>query len=111
MITGITEIVLLDIIGVAFAGVGLIFAGGTLFWKKRQIINQFSEKLDQEKNRFEREISSRVNSKVDIIYEEIKRNFTEIYHYVASEEAKILPLVKSFQEIKNQAETLFNNLQ
>ena len=110
MIAAVTEIVLLDIIGTAFAGVGLIFAGGTLFWKKRQIINHFENKLDQEKNSFEREISTKLNSKLDIIYEEIERNFLDIYNYVTAEEAKILPLVASFDKITTKAKTLFSNL-
>ena len=110
LIAAITEIVLLDIIGAAFAGIGLVFAGSTLFWKKRQIINQFEENLDQERHRFEREIATKLTSKLDIIYEEIERNFLGIYNYVATEEAKILPLVASFQKIKTKAETVFNNL-
>ncbi|MEM9510918.1 MAG: dynamin family protein, partial [Cyanobacteria bacterium P01_E01_bin.35] len=78
-IAALTEIVLLDIIGTAFAGVGLLFAGGTLVLKKRKIIKQFEDKLDREKTRFKSELSTKLNSKLDIIYEEIERNFINIY--------------------------------
>ncbi|MEL7011273.1 MAG: hypothetical protein AAGM29_22185, partial [Cyanobacteria bacterium J06588_4] len=105
-IAAFTEIVLLDIIGTAFAGVGLLFAGGTLVLKKRKIIKQFEDKLDNEKARFESELSAKLNSKLDIIYEEIERNFANIYSYVAQEEQKILPLVDRFAQIEQEVHQL-----
>ena len=108
-IAALTEIVLLDIIGTAFAGVGLLFAGGTLVLKKRKIIKQFEEKLDNEKARFKNELSGKLNSKLDIIYEEIERNFVNIYNYVEAEEQKILPLIDRFQEIEQEAKHLTIN--
>jgi GTPase Era involved in 16S rRNA processing len=108
-IAALTEIVLLDIIGTAFAGVGLLFAGGTLVLKKRKIIKQFEEKLDSEKTRFESELSAKLNSKLDIIYEEIERNFANIYSYVAAEEQKVMPLVDQFQQIEQEAAQLTLN--
>lgn len=105
-IAALTEIVLLDIIGTAFAGVGLLFAGGTLVLKKRKIIKQFEDKLNREKTRFESELSAKLNSKLDIIYEEIERNFVNIYDYVEAEEQKVLPLVDRFKQIEREAEQL-----
>gem|GEM_PF-4405555 len=96
----------MDIIGTAFAGVGLLFAGGTLVLKKRKIIKQFEDKLDHEKARFESELSAKLNSKLDIIYEEIERNFINIYNYVEAEEQKILPLVDQFKLIEQEAKEL-----
>ncbi|WP_019504264.1 dynamin family protein [Pleurocapsa sp. PCC 7319] len=109
-IAALTEIVLLDIIGTAFAGVGIIFAGGTLILKKRKIINQFETKLDQEKARFESELSDKLNSKLDIIYEEIERNFVNIYDYVEGEERKVLPLLASFQKIEQDAQEILGKV-
>jgi len=106
-ITALTEIVLLDIIGTAFAGVGILFAGGTLVLKKRKIINQFEAKLDREKARFQRELSDKLTSKLDIICEEIERNFLEIYNYVEEEENKVLPLVHQFSQIEQSAQKTF----
>ncbi|MBE9047697.1 dynamin family protein [Pleurocapsales cyanobacterium LEGE 10410] len=105
-IAALTEIVLLDIIGTAFAGVGILFAGGTLVLKKRKIIRKFEEKLDQEKARFERELSAKLNSKLDIIYEEIERNFINIYDYVEQEEQKIAPLIDKFEQVEREAQQL-----
>jgi ribosome biogenesis GTPase A len=105
-IAALTEVVLLDIIGTAFAGVGLLFAGGSLVLKKRKIIRQFEDKLDQEKIRFESELSAKLTSKLDIIYEEIDRNFANIYSYVGAEEEKVIPLVDQFKEIEQEAAQL-----
>ncbi len=108
-IAALTEVVLLDIIGTAFAGVGILFAGGTLVLKKRKIIKQFEDKLDREKKRFESEITDKLNSKLDIIYEEIERNFINIYNYVESEEQKISPLVEQFKSIEQTGKQLLIN--
>jgi hypothetical protein len=77
-----------------------------LVWKKRKIIKQFEAKLDNEKVRFERELSAKLTSKLDIIYEEIERNFANIYSYVGEEEQKVLPLVDQFQAIEQAASKL-----
>lgn len=100
-IAAITEILLIDILGAAFAGVGIFIAGGALVFKRRQMIARFESKLELEKSRFERELRDKLGSKLDIIYEEIDRNFIDIYNYLAEEEAKILPLVEKFQAIEN----------
>ena len=109
-IAALTEILILDIIGTAFAGIGILVAGGTLILKKRKIIRQFEEKLDREKARFKRELTDKLNSKLDIIYEEIERNFINIYDYVADEEQKVLPLVDKFQEIEQNTQQIFNSI-
>ena len=106
----LTEIVLLDIIGTAFARVGILFAGGTLILKQRKIICHFEDKLDQEKVRFESELSAKLNSKSDIIYEEIGRNFASIYNYVENEEQNILPLVDKFKQIEQDARQTFKKI-
>ena len=108
-IAALTEIVLLDIIGTAFAGVGILFAGGTLVLKKRKIIRRFEDKLDQEKARFQKDLSAKLNSKLDIIYEEIERNFVNIYDYVETEEQKISPLVDRFEQIELKQKQLADN--
>ena len=107
-IAALTEIVLLDIIGTAFAGVGILFAGGTLFLKKRKIINEFGNKLDKEKQRFKAEITDKLNSKLDIIYEEIERNFINIYNYVEVQEEKVKPLVEEFENLRLTSKRLNN---
>ncbi|MEM7762117.1 MAG: hypothetical protein AAF298_28970, partial [Cyanobacteria bacterium P01_A01_bin.40] len=59
-----------------------------------------------EKARFESELSTKLNSKLDIIYEEIERNFINIYNYVEAEEQKVLPLVEKFQQIEQAAKQI-----
>ena len=111
LIVTITEVVLLDILGAAFAGVGLVIAGGTIFMKRKKIIQRFEQKLDQEKDKFTGEISNKLNSQLSIIYEEIERNFISIYDYVDKEEKSIIPLVEKYQKIQERSTKLFNNIQ
>lgn len=111
LITAITEVVLLDILGVAFAGVGLVVAGSTIFFKRKKIIQQFEEKLDREKDRFTEEISNKLNSQISIIYEEIERNFIDIYEYVNKEEQNIVPLAEKYAQIKDRSNQLFTSIQ
>ena len=111
LITAITEVVLLDILGAAFAGVGIVLAGGTIFLKRKKIIQQFEKKLDQEKDKFTGEISNKLNSQLSIIYEEIERNFIDIYNYVEKEEQHIIPLVEQYQQIQARSTKLFTSIQ
>ena len=111
LITAITEVVLLDILGAAFAGVGIVLAGGTIFLKRKKIIQQFEQKLDREKDKFTGEISNKLNSQLSIIYEEIERNFIDIYNYVEKEEENILPLVEQYQQIQARSTKLFTAIQ
>ncbi|WP_036481554.1 dynamin family protein [Myxosarcina sp. GI1] len=110
-IAAITEILILDIIGTAFAGVGILFAGGALLLKKQQMIARFENKLEGEKVRFERELKDRLGSKLDIIYEEIDRNFVEIYNYVKDEEEKVLPLIDKFRQIEIDSQNSLQNIE
>ena len=64
--------------------------------------------MDREKARFESELSTKLNSKLDIIYEEIERNFINIYNYVEAEEQKILPLTSQFEQIEQAVKQLVN---
>ena len=111
LITAVTEVVLLDILGAAFAGVGIVIAGGTIFLKRKKIIQQFEKKLDEEKDKFTGEISNKLNSQLSIIYEEIERNFLDIYDYVEKEEQNITPLVKRYAQIQERSTKLFSDIQ
>lgn len=53
------------------------------------------------------DLSAKLNSKLDIIYEEIERNFVNIYDYVEAEEQKVWPLVDRFKQIEQEANFIF----
>ncbi|MBE9079462.1 dynamin family protein [Romeria aff. gracilis LEGE 07310] len=104
VIAAVTEVVILDIIGSVFFGVGLLIAGGILIAKRRSLIQKFDQELDRNRTRFEREISEQLTAKLSVIYEEIDRSFADFYRYVEHEEASISPLVREFEQIQRDAE-------
>ena len=106
VIAAVTEVVILDILGSIFLGLGVFIAGGVLFFKRKSIIQKFERELDRNKAKFKSEVSGQLNSKLSIIYEEIDRSFVDWYQYVEAEEASIRPLLDRFEKIQADATAL-----
>ncbi|NEO63812.1 MAG: hypothetical protein F6J98_26645 [Moorea sp. SIO4G2] len=102
----ITEIVILDLIGAAFAGVGILVSGGALYLKRKMIISKISKKIDSEKTKLISDINQQLNLKCTLIYEEIKRVFGDLDDYVEKEEEGLGPILKDYRTIQSKAKDL-----
>ena len=111
VITAITEIAIIDIIGTVFLGVGVLLAGGVLVAKRRRLIQKLDNELDRNKERFESTVSEQLNAKINIIYDEIDRSFADLYTYVDRERASIAPLVEQFENIQQMSRSLSRDIQ
>ncbi len=111
VITTITEIAIIDIIGTVFLGVGVLLAGGVLVIKRRRLIQKLDDELDRNKARFESTVSEQLNAKLSVIYEEIDRSFADLYTYVDQERSSLLPLVTQFERIRHSAQQLSRDIQ
>ena len=111
VITAITEIAIIDIIGTVFLGVGVLLAGGVLVAKRRRLIQKLDNELDRNKERFESTVSEQLNAKISIIYAEIDRSFADLYSYVERERASIAPLVEQFENIQQVSQSLARDIQ
>lgn len=102
---------ILDAIGVAFAGVGVIVFAVGIAWQRNQIIQRFERALDNEKEKFKQEVTERLNQKLNLIYEEVERIFVQFYDYVDREEQEIAPILEQYKTIQVEAQQLFSRLE
>ncbi len=85
IILSTTQVAFMDITGGILTGAGLLIAGGVLIFKKSKIVKQFKEGTKFRKSKFENELTTKLNSKLYLIYEDINRTFIPFYEYTESE--------------------------
>lgn len=114
IILSTTQVAFMDITGGILTGAGLLIAGGVLIFKKSKIIKEFKEGLDSGKSKFEDELTQKLNSKLNLIYEDINRSFIPFYEYTETEKNRLSPLVDkskivrdSFNKLKNDVDNNF----
>ena len=101
---------ILDAIGIAFAGIGIVVFAVGIAWQRNRIINKFEHALDSEKERFKDDVTARLNQKLSIIYEEVERIFVQFYDYVEREEEAIAPILTQYRTIQTDAQQLFSQM-
>jgi GTPase Era involved in 16S rRNA processing len=101
---------ILDAIGIAFAGIGVVVFAAGIVWQRNRIIHRFEQALDNEKDRFKRDVSDRLNQKLSLIYEEVERIFVQFYDYVEREEQEIEPILERYKAIQSNAQQLFSQM-
>lgn len=110
VILSTTQIAFLDVTGGILTGAGLLIAGGVLIFKKSKIIKQFKEGLDSGKSKFQSELSTKLNTKLSLIYEDINRSFIPFYEYTESEKQRLMPLFEKIKSVKENFLMLKNEI-
>lgn len=111
IILSTTQIAFLDITGGILTGAGLLIAGGVLLFKKSKIIKQFKVGLDSGKEKFERELTKKLNNKLSLIYEDINRSFIPFYEYTETEKNRLMPLIENLELVKDKFLKLKNEIE
>ncbi len=101
---------ILDAIGIAFAGVGIVLFAVGVVWQRNRIIQRFEAALDSEKYKFKQEVTDRLNQKLSLIYEEVERIFVQFNDYVDREDQEIGPIVEQYHQIQTEAQQLFQQM-
>ncbi|MEA5462826.1 dynamin family protein [Leptothoe sp. PORK10 BA2] len=101
---------IMNAIGIAFAGIGVIFLAIGIAWQRQRIITKFERALDGEKDRFKADVADRLNQKLSLIYEEVERIFVQFYDYVERETAEVAPVLEQYDSIQTEAKNLFNDM-
>ena len=102
---------ILDAIGIAFAGIGIVVFAAGIVWQRNQIIRRFEQALDNEKHRFKADVTDRLNQKLSLIYEEVERIFVQFHDYVEREEQEIEPILNRYKAIQTNAQTVFSEIE
>ncbi len=110
-IAAVTEVVILDILGSVFLGLGVVLAGGILITKRRAMIQKFERELDRNQERFRATVSEQLEGQLGVIYEEIDRSLIDLYQYVDQQDASIVPLLEQYAALKQRADALAVEIQ
>ena len=105
-IAAVTQVVILDIIGSVFLGVGVLLAGGVLIAKRHRLIQKLDDELENNRAKFEATVSEQLNARLSGIYDEIGVSFVDLYEYVDKERESLMPLIRQFEQIQHQTRTL-----
>ena len=106
MLTALTHGAVFDITGGILTTVGLLFAGITLGFNKRKIINQFDAELMQGRAKLGDELRNRLNSYVGDIKLKINYNFKKLDDHLGKEKDQIQMLVTKQNVIQNNLNQL-----
>lgn len=101
---------IMNAIGIAFAGIGIITLAIGIAWQRKRIITKFERALDSEKSRFKADVTDRLNQKLSLIYEEVERIFVQFYDYVERETDAVTPVLNQYDTIQTDAEELFKEM-
>ena len=102
----VTHGLFFDITGGLLTGAGLFLAGGVLFVRKGRLVQKFEEGLADGKTRFEAELSERLSQRLNLIYDDIDRNFLPLYEYVSQEEQRIAPMLTRLEDFRRDHKEL-----
>jgi len=78
-----------DITGGIIAGIGFIFAGATLFFRKRKAINSFDEEITKGRKNLERVLEDQIKTYTTKIKERLDENFDPFDIHIKQEEKSL----------------------
>ncbi len=105
----VTHGLFFDITGGILTGTGLLLAGGVMFVRRNKLIAQLEANLDDGGNQFAAELNERLSTRLNLIFDDIDRNFLALYEYVAQEAARLEPVFDQLQDLKRQHRRLLQD--
>ncbi len=94
-----SQTLVIDITGGVIAGLGFLFAGGTLFFRKRKVIAAFDEEIAKGRKNLERVLQDQIKAYTHNIKERLDQNFDPFDIHVKQE-------AKSLEELEGKIERL-----
>ncbi|MBK8736171.1 MAG: dynamin family protein [Saprospiraceae bacterium] len=110
MLTALTHGAVFDITGGVLTTVGLLFAGITLGFNKRKIVNQFEAEIATGRTKLGNELTSRLNSYINDIKVKINSNFKKLDDHLAKEKDQIGNLESQEKSIRGKLLQLKNKM-
>jgi hypothetical protein len=107
----VTHGLFFDITGGILTGTGLLLAGGVMFVRRNKLIAQLEANLDMGGEQFAAELNERLSTRLNLIFDDIDRNFLALYEYVAQEAARLEPVFDQLQDLKQQHRILLEDIQ
>jgi len=86
ILTATSQAAVFDITGGIFTTLGLLYAGGTLFFQKRNILKAFDTEIENGRGKLETEIQSQISAYTHKIKDRLNLNFEPLDKYILREE-------------------------
>ena len=110
ILAAITNGMVFDITGGVLSAAGLIFAGVSTFFKRRKIVNDFTEEIERGRQQFHTEVSAGLKSYISKIKERIDDNFNRFDEHLQKEGADISSYENDLSSIRGKVGDLKNEL-
>lgn len=102
ILAAVTNGMVFDITGGVLTTAGLLFAGVSLGFKKRQILKDFKLEIDNGRQRLDADVSENLNSYISRIKERIDQNFGRFDKHLEKEGADISSYTSRLEGLKNR---------
>ncbi len=89
-----------DITGGIIAGLGLLFAGVTLFFRKRQVVQAFDEEIAKGRRELEKSLDEQVKAYTTKIKTKLDQNFDPFDIHVKREEKELIALDEKVKNLQ-----------
>ncbi|MEL6638879.1 MAG: dynamin family protein [Bacteroidota bacterium] len=102
LLTGLTNLTVLDVTGGILTALGLVFAGVSIGINRRKIIRGYRSEIDKGRQRLESEVSEKLRTYIRHIKQRIDSNFGEFDQLIEQEEQQIAELLERQENIRQQ---------
>lgn len=105
-LTVLANSTVLDVTGGLITGVGLLFAGATVSFKRRQILDEYQAEINKSRKRLEVDISDKLNHYIEDIKHKIDENFLNFDVLLDQEEAQLSKLNARYSAIASHIQRM-----
>jgi GTP-binding protein EngB required for normal cell division len=110
VLTAVTHVTALDITGGILSAAGLLFAGGTVVFKRGKILGGFAREIQQGRDNLQETLDLKLKAYVTHIRKRIDQNFAEFDALLESEQQHLQRLAGQHQAIDGQLNELEQRL-
>lgn len=111
VLAAVTQITALDITGGILSAAGILFAGGTVLFKRGKIISGFESEIGRGRDRIRQELDLRLKSYINHIRLKIDKNFEPFDALLQSEQKHAEKMEQQFSGIALRSEELSRELE
>lgn len=110
ILTTLTNMTVLDVTGGILTAVGFLFAGVSVSFQRRKIIDGFNTEIAKGRLNLQEEVSQKIKAYVATIKDKIDTNFHKFDNLLVNEEIQIQHLQDQYNSIETRLENLSKEL-
>lgn len=110
ILTTLTNMTVLDVTGGILTAVGFLFAGVSVSFQRRKIIDGFNTEIAKGRLNLQEEVSQKIKAYVATIKDKIDTNFHKFDNLLVNEEIQIQHLQDQYNSIETRIENLSKEL-